>query len=138
MDESQRHFTISRFWNWDKVSQVALPLVKSDAMLVVLVLFLALTGTVLSEKIPIGGGFGFDGSFYGVAAMVPSIQDLQALDAYHMMRTLPSIVVRSFLLATGQDLIAPNVIAGFALLNIVLLTLGALIWIRICRLARFN
>lgn len=101
--------------------------VLAGLLFVILVAFLA-----NPELIPAGGGFGYDGVTY--AKMVSSLGDMisrHELSPYYAQRILPSLIVRSGLIATGHPLEPENIIAAFRILNGLLLMMTAGLWVAV-------
>lgn len=105
--------------------------------MVLLVAAFAVAAALWSDRIPISGGFGWDGALYGRVAADP----LGAIkrgdfDAYGVQRILPSLVVHFVLRTAGARPTPANVVAVFEGVNALLLTLGAVLWVAIARTLR--
>jgi hypothetical protein len=84
------------------------------------------------EKIPAGGGFGYDGVFY--ADMVRNLDSMISggqLSSYYAQRILPAAIVRSMMLFAGVPMNDSNIIHGFELYNLVLLVSACWVWRRV-------
>lgn len=98
----------------------------------VIILFFGIFNFFWGERVPAGGGLGWDGLKY--ADMVHNFNFLFSrglLSGYYVQRILPSAMVRGFLLIAGASTSDPNIIRGFELYNLLLLLGGCWIWKRI-------
>jgi len=111
-----------------------------DFVLIALVFVVALVGALWGEKIAVNDGLGWDGYIYGNIARDFSIRNIfnLQLDAYTIQRILPAVVVHYALRLLQSPFSTPNIALGFALLNVILLTLSALAWCLICNKLRMN
>jgi hypothetical protein len=107
--------------------------IKSSHHLMVLIVFLlGLFNFFFGEKVPAGGGFGWDGVNY--ANMVRNLDSMissGSLSNYYAQRILPSGVVRSFLLITGISMNNINIIKSFEIYNLALLIGACFVWRRL-------
>ena len=67
------------------------------------------------EKLPINGGFGWDGLIYGPVAQNLTIR---ALTDFYFQRTLPSVLVHAALAAFRQPYDNQHIVLGFGLLDL--------------------
>lgn len=107
--------------------------IKNNHLLMVLiVLTLGLLNFFWGEKVPAGGGFGWDGVFY--AEMVRHLDVMISggqLSGYYAQRILPSAIVRAMLLLSGAVASDTNIIRGFELYNLTLLVGACWVWRRV-------
>ena len=96
-----------------------------------LVLLGALASAALGERVPLHGGFGFEGwSVYR-----PIVQDLPGhlregrIDAYSIQRVLPFAAAHLTLRALGQPLDDAAILTFFAAWNLIVLGLGVWVWL---------
>jgi hypothetical protein len=81
------------------------------------------------EKVPAGGGLGWDGVTY--ANMVKNLDQMllnDSLSGYYIQRVFPSAVVRGLLLLFDAQMIDINIIHAFELYNLSLLLLACFLW----------
>ena len=91
------------------------------------------------ETIPAGDGFGFDGVVY--AQMVSEIETRVSegeLSKYYAQRIAPSLIVRTALTTFNIPLGPDNIIAGFRVLNALLMVVGVGFWMLIARYIRLK
>ncbi len=95
-----------------------------------LILIVGVVLTLLSERIPVSRGLGFDGEEYGNWAMhFDKVLSREIpVSPYRMFRILPSALAYASLRLTGAALIPENVICFFQVLNLALLGVAALSW----------
>ena len=96
------------------------------------VLVLGLLNFFWGERVPAGGGFGWDGVVY--AHMVRNLGSMISegqLSSYYAQRILPSAIVRGMLLCSGVPMNNTNIIRGFEVYNLVLLLGACWAWKRI-------
>jgi len=92
----------------------------------------ALWGSLISA----GNGIGWDGEEYARYAMDFGGQVFGGkIDGYRLQRVLPSGIVHVLLSALGLPRDPRHVVAGFAALNLALLTASVFVWRAICRAA---
>ncbi|MEW6715919.1 MAG: hypothetical protein AB1345_00215 [Chloroflexota bacterium] len=105
-----------------------------DFVLIITVAIISLTGALFGEKILVKDGLGYDGNTYGWIAKKVSLKDifLQRVDSYYIQRVFPSQIVRYTLQLFQLPLTTPNIVLGFAMLNVGLLVLSSLAWCLIC------
>ena len=104
----------------------------SHRLMIVLVLSLGLLNFFWGEKVPAGGGFGWDGVIY--AKMVRNLDSMISggqLSSYFSQRILPSFLVRSILLVSKIEMSNINIIRSFELYNLTLLVGACWIWKRV-------
>lgn len=97
-----------------------------------LVLLLGVLNFLWGEKVPAGGGFGWDGVNY--ANMVRNFDSIIGdgkLSSYYAQRILPSAAVRAILLSLGVSINDVNIIRGFEFYNLMLLLGACCIWKRV-------
>lgn len=93
----------------------------------------ALYGTFAGERIPIRDGTGWDGNTYTQFALDPvGSWELVTAPPQRLQRLLPSLVVRTGILAAGLPLTTESVIAGFLVLNSLLLLATVGLWLSLC------
>lgn len=100
--------------------------------MILIVLTLGALNFFWGEKVPAGGGFGWDGVVY--AGMVRNLGVMISggqLSSYYAQRILPSAVVRGMLLFSGTQMSATNIIRGFELYNLALLLCAGFVWKRV-------
>lgn len=107
--------------------------IATDRALVLTVLLITFVGHRWAEKIPVNGGFGWDGTNYGrMARDFEQVVFISGISAYSIFRVLPSglIYYSSKLLAIPHT--DANILCLFGLWNVALCGLIAATW---CRLA---
>ena len=93
----------------------------------------------MSEKIPIGNGFGWDGVIYAeLARNFYEETCVNQIDAYRVQRLLPSLIVHFGLQGLNLERTNTNIIHGFGALNVACLTLLAWCWCRIAKVMEFS
>lgn len=98
----------------------------------IIVLMLGVLNFFWGEKVPAGGGFGWDGVNY--AHMVRNIDSMISngqLSGYYSHRILPSVIVRTLLSLAGVSVTDTSIIQGFELYNLALLLGACFIWKRL-------
>lgn len=109
-------------------------LLSSDTALVVTALAVIVPLFLLSEKLDIRGGLGWDGGIYGsIAADFPTQLVTNQLNDYYIQRILPSAIVSFGLQLTGIPRSVDHIIQAFIVLNAALLALVAYFWGGIAR-----
>lgn len=104
----------------------------SHRLMILIVVTLGVLNFFWGEKIPAGGGFGYDGVYY--ANMVRNLDSMISggqLSSYYAQRILPAAIVRSIMIFTGVPMSDPNIIRGFELYNLVLLVSACWVWRRV-------
>ena len=104
----------------------------SHRLMILIVVTLGVLNLFWGEKVPAGGGFGWDGVYY--AKMVRNLDSMISggqLSSYYAQRILPSAIVRSILFITGSQMSNTNIIRGFELYNLVLLIGACWVWKRV-------
>jgi hypothetical protein len=116
---------IEKAFSWNEIQS-------SHRLMILIVLALGLLNFFWGEKVPAGGGFGWDGVLY--ADMVRNLDSMISggqLSSYHAQRILPSAIVRSMLLFSEVSMSDTNIIRGFELYNLVLLVGACWVWKRV-------
>ena len=111
--------------SWDKVQN-------SHRLMFLIVLALGLLNFFWGEKVPAGGGFGWDGVNY--AQMVRNLNSMISggqLSSYYAQRILPSTIVRVMLLFARLPMSNQNIIRAFELYNLTLLMGACWAWMRV-------
>ncbi|MCA1624053.1 MAG: hypothetical protein LC778_09685, partial [Acidobacteria bacterium] len=100
-------------------------LLRSHLLMLLLILSVGLIKIYWGEKIPVGGGFGWDGKFYGELA-----QDfwIRGMDTYRMQRIVPSAIIHYTLRALQAPLDNGSIIKAFDIYNLFLLLFGSYLW----------
>jgi hypothetical protein len=96
------------------------------------VLLLGLLNFFWGERVPAGGGLGWDGVLY--ADMVRNLGSMISggqLNSYYAQRFLPSAIVRGMLLFSGVPMSSTNIIRGFEVYNLILLLGACWVWKRV-------
>lgn len=102
--------------------------------MVLLVGVFAFAAARLSDRLPISNGLGWDGAYYGRLAADPAATVREGrVDAYGVQRIVPSLVVHLALRGVGAAPTARHIVTAFEVLNALLLTIGALLWVAIAR-----
>jgi len=85
---------------------------------------------IVSEKIPLGNGLGYDGVNYAFLArnFDKILEGSLHLDSIYYNRFLPSLLCRFTLLSLGLPLSDHNIIVFFSVLNLFLLSFCAWLW----------
>ena len=116
---------IGKALSWNEIQS-------SHRLMILIVFALGLLNFLWGEKVPAGGGFGWDGVRY--AEMVRNLNSMISggqLSSYYAQRILPSLIVRSMLLFSGVSISDTNIIRGFELYNLVLIVGACWIWKRV-------
>lgn len=116
---------IGKLFSWNEIQS-------SHRLMILIVFVLGALNFFWGEKVPAGGGLGWDGVAY--ADMVRNINLMIKdghLGSYHAQRVLPSVIVRSMLLAFETPMSDINIIRGFELYNLALLLAACWVWKRI-------
>jgi hypothetical protein len=109
-------------------------LVESRAFLVGLTTVVYAISVLISEKISIGGGFGFDGLLYGEwARTFPAPLLDGSMNQYYVQRIGPSALAHASLRLLRLDLTPENIIRAFEGLAIGLVCAAAWIWTALAR-----
>lgn len=99
---------------------------------VLLVAIGGVASTLFGERVPAGGGLGWDGVTYArLVRELPALVETSGLSSYYAQRILPPAAVRAGLLAGGSDLADAAIIHGFQVWNLVMVLGTALAWARI-------
>lgn len=103
--------------------------ITTNSLMGALTFVLGLGNLLFAEKIPVNGGFGWDGQLYGRWAK-DFYQEviIKGVGLYHIQRILPSAVVHYGLRLFRIPLEDQNIIIGFGVLNLLLLTIAAYVW----------
>lgn len=102
-----------------------------------LVLATAVLLSIVSERIFVGDGLGYDGRAY--AAVITRLDEVRSgaisVGSAMYLRMAPALALRAGMQATGVALTIPNVIVAFQAINIAMLTLAAWAFCRSADLA---
>ncbi len=94
----------------------------------------AVSYTFYGEKLPVAGGFGWDGNAYGKAARdLPSQIKDESIHRTHIERFFPSAVIYGFMKLLQVEGSNSNVIRAFEIMNFLLIMGSLLMWMKICR-----
>ena len=116
---------LRKAFSWDKIQS-------SHRLMLLIVLILGLFNLLWGEKVPAGGGLGWDGVLY--ADMVRNLGSIISggqLSSYYAQRILPSSIVRGMLLCTSMSMNNTNIIRGFEVYNLVLILGACWVWKRV-------
>lgn len=116
---------IKRTFSWNEIQS-------SHRLMLLIILVLGLLNFFWGEKVPAGGGFGWDGVQY--AKMVRNLDTMISdgqLSSYYTQRILPSAIVRGMLLLSGTSISDANIIHAFELYNLTLLVVACWAWKRV-------
>lgn len=116
---------IKRIFSWREIRS-------SHRLMLLIVLTLGILNLLWGEKVPAGGGFGWDGVLYG--EMVRHLDSMIAegrISAYHAQRILPSAIVRAMLLFSGSSMTDANIIRAYEIYNLSLLVGACFVWKRV-------
>ena len=119
---------IEALFSWKKIQS-------SHRLMTLIVLLLGGLNFLWGEKVPAGGGLGWDGIFY--AEMVRHLDSMISggqLSNYYAQRILPSSVVRAMLLVFKVTTSDTAIIRGFELYNLALLVVACRVWKRIANI----
>lgn len=117
--------TITKIFSWNEIQS-------SHQLMLLIIIVIGLLNFFWGEKIPAGGGFGWDGSYY--AEMVRNLDSMinkGQLNGYYTQRILPSAIVRSMLLFSETSMSDVNIIRCFEIYNLTLLVGACFAWRRI-------
>lgn len=105
----------------------------------VLLLAWGLGQVLWGERIPVRGGFGYDGRHYArIAEDFPRVVFEERLDAYRLQRVVPSALVWAALAALRAPHDPAHVRLGFELLNLGFLVVALVAWAAIAQRARLD
>jgi hypothetical protein len=97
-----------------------------------LLIVVALYGSLLDDRIPIRQGRGWDGNIYvTVAADLKAGWEMVSKNPYRFQRIVPSLIVNAGLVATGAPRDDGTVLAAFMVLNTALLMLTLWLWLAV-------
>ena len=100
--------------------------------MVLLVLLLGILNFFWGEKVPAGGGFGWDGIIYAdMVRNLDSFIDGGKLSSYYAQKMLPSVIVRSTFSLFSVPTSDLNIIRGFEIYNMILIVFTCLVWKRL-------
>lgn len=86
------------------------------------------------EHIPVNNGFGWDGRLYGnLAQNFEEILQSKSLEAYSVQRIFPSMVIYYFTDFLSIPHTVENVVSGFLIYTLVLITACGLLWVLIAK-----
>jgi len=111
----------------------------SHRLMYLIILVLGIFNFFWGEKIPSGGGLGFDGVIYG--NMVQNLGHLVTaggLSGYYTQRILPAAIVRGMLIVSGQSTSVVHIIQSFEIYNLVLLCVICWAWIRLVKYCKIT
>lgn len=109
-------------------------LFESGVFLVAVTTLVYAAAVVLSEKISVGDGFGFDGATYGdLARTFPAPLLDGSLNRYYIQRVVPSALVHGTLRLLRVELTPAHIIHAFEGWAIALVCAAASIWIALAR-----
>jgi hypothetical protein len=92
-----------------------------------------------SEKIPVNNGLGWDGEKYaGLIMNFESLARNKELPHEAVRRMFPMMVIFYSHRCLGKELSADSIIMGFRIMNLVLLFLSSVVWIRIARMFKYS
>ena len=94
---------------------------------------------LLSEKVTVNDGFGWDGGYY--AHLVSNVYDdlaNQKVDSYYIRRILPSILVSIPAHLFNLPITREYIIYGFVIANILCIFISYVFWIKICRFFKMS
>ncbi len=103
----------------------------SHRLMLLIVLAIGLFNLFWGEKVPAAGGLGWDGVVY--ASMVRDLGTILShhhLSGYYTQRIVPAAIVRGMLLALGAPMNNANIIRGFEVYNLILLSGACWAWKR--------
>src|SRR4051812_37912658 len=101
----------------------------TNLLMAVAMLLAGIPNIFWAEKLTVGGGFGWDGVLYG--AWVRNFFRLVFIDRvpeYNLQRIVPSAILHYALRLMGIARTDANILRGFDIYNLVLLTIGAWVW----------
>lgn len=114
------------------ISMITPTRIPTNRLMVALIQALGLVNLLVAEKIPVNGGFGWDGVVYGRWAKDFYNQVfLSEVTQYELQRVLPAALVHFSLRLIGAPLEDRNIILGFGVLNLFLLVIAVSVWGRI-------
>ena len=97
-----------------------------------IVLTLGVLNFFFGERVPAGGGLGWDGVIYAnLTSNLDSVIREAQLSNYYAQRILPSALVRGMLLLSGAQFSTINIIRGFECYNLALLVVACWVWKRL-------
>ncbi|WP_017307128.1 hypothetical protein [Spirulina subsalsa] len=100
----------------------------NDFSLVFLTGAIAFLTFLSPDKINVGDGFGWDGSRYAELAQNFYQRFAQGIDSYYISRIFPSFLIFHSLQLFGLEHSNSNIIHGFGILNVLLITLSIYFW----------
>jgi hypothetical protein len=116
---------LKKAFSWKEINS-------SHRLMLLIVLVLGVLSFFWGEKVPAGGGLGWDGVTY--ADMVRNLGSMisgRQLSGYYTQRILPAAIVRGMLLLSGAPIDTGNIIRGFEVYNLILLAGACWAWKRI-------
>ena len=103
-------------------------------VLCILFIIYGLLSIIFGEKIPAGGGFGFDGVVYGNAAKAfPSTIVNKQIHTLRVQRIFPSGVIYCCLRLLCINRTNDNIIRAFGIYNLMLILLSIYLWFKIAK-----
>jgi hypothetical protein len=104
----------------------------SHRLMLLAVLILGLLNFFWGEKVPAGGGLGWDGVIYGdMVRKLGSMISGGQLSGYYTQRILPAAIVRGMLLLSRTPMDNANIIRAFEVYNLILLAGACRVWKRV-------
>jgi hypothetical protein len=109
------------------------------ALLPLILLMIGILAIRYGERIPINGGLGWDGSHYAkwVMKLTEGLKTGE-MPSYYFKRLVPLAVVHYCLRFFGDMSDPQSIILSFSLMNLILIFLAGIIWLRIARLLEFS
>jgi len=105
---------------------------KTNILILAIVLCSSILLTIFSERIPLNGGLGWDGSVYGrMVKEFEKFPHIPNVNTLHARRFVPSGVIYCVLTALNLPRNNINIIHAFQIYNIVLLVLVGYVWVLI-------
>jgi len=96
-------------------------------------LILGIGNFFYGEKIPAGGGLGYDGIVYGeMVKKLPEMISGQNISGYYAHRFLPSMLVRGGMIMSGVTITDVNIVKSYQIYNIILIILANIVWALVC------
>lgn len=95
-----------------------------------LLLAFGIISIIFLKCIPVASGFGWDGVFYGKVALNFD-QLIGNIDSYRAGRIFPGVLIHYVFRVLQIDLNLDNVLVGFKVYNVLILTLSGFLWVSI-------
>jgi len=101
--------------------------------------FYAIAYLIWGEKLPVGGGLGWDGVTYAAYVKDFMGEITTTNDVYHVTRIFPSLLIYSVTTLLGLKIVTPySVFVAFYILNNIMYLATAYLWYKICKFKSFN